>query len=196
MVTVALPIVGVPLAKRLSDFTGGSEGAVHGLRRRARRAAGSTTTSGSCYVVLVIGGIVFLLTRSLVRGKYGRAFAIVKGNEAVASSMGISPYRYKVLAFTIASLIGGVSGFLYMLVIQYTSPETLSFGHSINLVAAMVIGGSASIVGLDPRRAVLRARPAARRTRSTPASRRCSRARSCWSCCSSSPAASCRCPAR
>jgi branched-chain amino acid transport system permease protein len=90
---------------------------------------------------------VFLLTRSLVRGKYGRAFAIVKGNEAVASSMGISPYRYKVLAFTIASLIGGVSGFLYMVVIQYTSPETMSFGHSINLVVAMVIGGSASIVG-------------------------------------------------
>jgi branched-chain amino acid transport system permease protein len=61
--------------------------------------------------------------------------------------MGISPYRYKVLAFTIASLIGGVSGFLYMVVIQYTSPETMSFGHSIELVAAMVIGGAASIVG-------------------------------------------------
>jgi branched-chain amino acid transport system permease protein len=90
---------------------------------------------------------VFLLTRNLVRGKYGRAFAIVKGNENVASSMGVSPYRYKVLAFTIASLIGGVSGFLYMLVVQYTSPETLSFPHSIELVAAMVIGGSASIVG-------------------------------------------------
>ena len=65
----------------------------------------------------------------------------------MASSMGISPYRYKVLAFTIASLIGGVSGFLYMVVIQYTSPETMSFGHSINLLAAMVIGGSGSIVG-------------------------------------------------
>src|SRR3954466_1598440 len=98
-------------------------------------------------IVLVIGAIVFLLTRNLVRGKYGRAFAIVKGNENVASSMGISPYRYKVLAFTIASLIGGVSGFLYMVVIQYTSPETMSFGHSISLVAAMVIGGAGSIVG-------------------------------------------------
>src|SRR3954451_23178191 len=98
-------------------------------------------------IVLVIAAVVFLLTRNLVRGRYGRAFAIVKGNENVASSMGISPYRYKVLAFTIASLIGGVSGFLYMVVIQYTSPETLSFGHSIELVAAMVIGGSASIVG-------------------------------------------------
>jgi branched-chain amino acid transport system permease protein len=146
MVTVALPIVGVPLAKRLSDFTGGSEG-------RSTSFATSPPGSGlyddqwQLYLVLIIGGIVFLLTRSLVRGKYGRALAIVKGNEAVASSMGISPYRYKVLAFTIASLIGGVSGFLYMLVIQYTSPETMSFGHSINLVAAMVIGGSASIVG-------------------------------------------------
>jgi branched-chain amino acid transport system permease protein len=146
MVTIALPIVGVPLAKRLSDYTGGSEG----MSTRFAEApawTGLFDDQWQLYIVLVIGGIVFVLTRSLVRGKYGRAFAIVKGNENVASSMGISPYRYKVLAFTIGSLIGGVSGFLYMLVIQYTSPETMNFGHSIQLVAAMVIGGSASIVG-------------------------------------------------
>lgn len=146
MVTIALPIVGVPLAKRLSGLTGGSEG-------MSTRFADAPAWTGlyndqwQLYVVLLIAGIVFLLTRNLVRGKYGRAFAIVKGNENVASSMGISPYRYKVLAFTIASLIGGVSGFLYLLVIEYTSPETMTFGHSIELVAAMVIGGSASIVG-------------------------------------------------
>jgi branched-chain amino acid transport system permease protein len=34
-----------------------------------------------------------------------------------------------------------------MVVVQYTSPETLSFGHSITLVASMVIGGAGSIVG-------------------------------------------------
>jgi branched-chain amino acid transport system permease protein len=146
MVTIALPIVGVPVAKRLSDLTGGSEGLSTSFGT-SPAGSGLYDDQWQLYVVLVIGGIVYLLTRSLVRGKYGRAFAIVKGNEAVASSMGISPYRYKVLAFTIASLIGGVSGFLYMLVIQYTSPETMSFGHSINLVTAMVIGGSASIAG-------------------------------------------------
>jgi branched-chain amino acid transport system permease protein len=146
MVTIALPIVGVPLAKRLSDYTGGSQG-LSARFAEAPQGSGLFDDQWQLYIVLAIGGVVFLLTRSLVRGKYGRAFAIVKGNEAVASSMGISPYRYKVLAFTIASLIGGVSGFLYQLVIQYTSPETMSFGHSINLVAAMVIGGSASIAG-------------------------------------------------
>jgi branched-chain amino acid transport system permease protein len=146
MVTIALPIVGVPLAKRLSEFTGGSQG-------MSARFSGAPDWTGlyddqwQLYIVLLIGGISFLLTRNLVRGKYGRAFAIVKGNESVASSMGISPYRYKVLAFTVASLLGGVSGFLYMVVIQYTSPETLSFGHSITLVASMVIGGAGSIIG-------------------------------------------------
>jgi branched-chain amino acid transport system permease protein len=146
MVTIALPIIGVPLAKRLSDFTGGSQGT-------SARFSGAPEWTGlyddqwQLYIVFLIGGITFMLTRNLVRGKYGRAFAIVKGNEAVASSMGISPYRYKVLAFTIASLIGGVSGFLYMVVIQYTSPETLHFGHSIELLASMVIGGAGSILG-------------------------------------------------
>lgn len=146
MVTIALPIVGVPLAKRLSDFTGGSEG-LSAAFWGVPTSTGLYPDQWQLYIVLLIGGIVFLLTHNLVRGKYGRAFAIVKGNENVASSMGISPYRYKVLAFTVASLIGGVSGFLYMFITQYTSPETLGFGHSIDLVAAMVIGGSASIVG-------------------------------------------------
>ncbi|HWM15699.1 MAG TPA: branched-chain amino acid ABC transporter permease [Microbacterium sp.] len=146
MVTIALPLIGVPLAKRLSDFTGGSQGS-------SARFSGAPEWTGlyddqwQLYIVIAVAGVVFLLTRNLVRGKYGRAFAIVKGNEAVASSMGVSPYRYKVLAFTIASLIGGVSGFLYMVVVQYTSPETMSFGHSISLLAAMVIGGAGSILG-------------------------------------------------
>lgn len=146
MVTIALPIVGVPLAKRLSDLTGGSQG-VSARFTDAPEWSGLYDDQWQLYLVIIIGGIAFLLTRNLVRGKYGRAFAIVKDNEAVAAAMGVSPYRYKVLAFTVASLIGGVSGFLYMVVVQYTSPETMSFGHSIQLLAAMVIGGAGSIIG-------------------------------------------------
>src|SRR5206468_1729739 len=66
MVTIALPIVGVPLAKRLSDFTGGSEG----LSTRFADApawTGLFDDQWQLYIVLVIGGAVFLLTRSLVR---------------------------------------------------------------------------------------------------------------------------------
>ncbi len=146
MVTIALPIVGVPLAKRLSDVTGGSQG-VSARVSRAPSWTGLADDQWQLYIVILIAAVAFVVARNLVRGKYGRAFAIVKENESVAVSMGVSPYRYKVLAFTIAALFGGASGFLYMVAIQYTSPETLSFGHSISLVAAMVIGGAGSIIG-------------------------------------------------
>jgi branched-chain amino acid transport system permease protein len=146
MITIALPIVGVPLARRFDGFTGGSQGQVVSWLE-APGWSGLADDQWRAYVVLVIAGVAFALVRNLVRGRIGRAFGIVKENEAVALSMGVSPYRTKVLAFTIASLLGGVSGFMYLAVVQYTSPETLTFATSINLVAAMVIGGSASIVG-------------------------------------------------
>lgn len=146
MVTIALPIIGVPLAKRLSEYTGGSQG-TSARFSSAPDWSGLANDQWQYYLVLIIGGVTFLLVHNLVRGKYGRAFRIVKENEAVAGAMGISPYRYKVLAFTIASMVGGVSGFLYMVVVQYTSPETLAFHHSISLLAAMVVGGAGSIVG-------------------------------------------------
>ncbi|WP_235781228.1 branched-chain amino acid ABC transporter permease [Sinomonas notoginsengisoli] len=146
MVTIALPIVGVPLAKRLDVFTGGSQG-TSAIFSTAPEWSGLFNDQWQYYIVLVVAAAGFLLARQLVRGKYGRAFAVVKGNEAVAASMGVSPYWTKVLAFTIASMYGGASGFLYIAVVQYTSPETLSFGHSISLLAAMVIGGASSIIG-------------------------------------------------
>jgi len=146
MVTIALPIVGVPLAKRLDEFTGGSQG-ISARFTDAPEWSGLYNDQWQFYIVLLVTAAAFLLGRNLVRGKYGRAFAAVRENEAVAASMGVSPYRTKVLAFTVASIFGGASGFLYLAAVQYTSPETLSFGHSISLVAAMVIGGAGSITG-------------------------------------------------
>lgn len=146
MITIALPIVGVPLAKRLSDLTGGSQG-ISARFSGAPEWTGLFDDQWQYYIVLVVTVGAFVLGRNLVRGKFGRGFKIVRENEAVAASMGVSPYRYKVLAFTIASIFGGASGFLYLAAVQYTSPETLSFGHSIALLAAMVIGGAGSIAG-------------------------------------------------
>jgi branched-chain amino acid transport system permease protein len=146
MVTVALPIVGVPLAKRLSDLTGGSEG-TSAVFANAPGWSGLANDQWQYYVCVLIAAGVFALAYNFVRGRYGRALAVVKSNEAVAASLGISPYRYKVLGFTIASMFGGISGFLYLAAVGYTSPETMGFGHSIDLVAATIVGGSGSIAG-------------------------------------------------
>lgn len=161
MVTIALPIIGVPLAKRFNDITGGNEGV--SIKRLDYVASNGETLKGNpfaappgvplandqwqYYLVIIIAIVLFALAFFLVRGKFGRAFAIVKENEAVAASMGISPYWFKVIAFTISAMFGGAAGFLYIVALQYTSSETLSFGHSIELVIATIVGGAGSIVG-------------------------------------------------
>ena len=113
-------------AKRFSDLTGGSEG----MSARFTRGADTspTRTRSSTPDPRSSRRSCSLSPLFLVRGKFGRAFAIVKENEAIASSMGISPYRYKVLAFTIAAIYGGVSGFLYVVAIQFISPDIMGFG--------------------------------------------------------------------
>lgn len=159
MVTIALPTIGVPIAQQLSEYTGGNEGI--SIRRLDYVGADGQTYKGNPFaagpglendqwqylLIMAIAVALFVLGYFLVRGKYGRAFAIVKSNEAIASSMGISPYRYKVLAFTIAAVYGGIAGFLLIVWNQYTSSETLAFNHSIAYVIATIVGGAGSIAG-------------------------------------------------
>jgi len=95
---------------------------------------------GAIVAVATIGGFLFGYDSGAVNGT----------QPGLTAAFGLVPESFSPgngLAFTVASLLGGVSGFLYMVVIQYTSPETLSFGHSITLVASMVIGGAGSIIG-------------------------------------------------
>ncbi len=146
MVTIALPLVGAPLAKRFPELTGGAQGEYVNFSK-APAWTGLADDQWQYYCCVVIAAAVFALVFFLVRGKFGRAFAIVKANEAVASAMGISPYRTKVLAMTIAAMIGGVAGFLYLIPNSYVSPDVMSFGHAIELVIATIVGGGGSIVG-------------------------------------------------
>ncbi len=85
---------------------------------------------------------------------------------------------------------------MYLAVVQYTSPETLVFATSINLVAAMVIGGSASIVGTALGALYFVLVPVLSPGRSTPRAPRSSPAPSCWPCCSCCRPAWPRCPPR
>jgi branched-chain amino acid transport system permease protein len=161
MVSIALPTIAVPLAQRFKNLTGGSPGTTAG-RIQYVGADGQTHTgnpfgapAGSgleddqwqYYVIMLITVVVFVLGYFLVRGKFGRAFAIVKSNEAIAASLGVSPYRYKVLSLTIAAMYGGISGFLLIVYNPFTSPDTLAFHNSINYVIAMIVGGAGSIAG-------------------------------------------------
>jgi branched-chain amino acid transport system permease protein len=161
MVTIALPIIGVPLARRYRDLTNGepglsiqrlpyegADGEIHRGNAFAPPAwTGLDLDQWQYYIVLALASILFTLATFLVRGKYGRAFAQLKANESVAGALGISPYRYKVLAFTISAAFGGAAGFLFVVAFLFTNDATMGFVHSIELVVATIVGGAGTIVG-------------------------------------------------
>ena len=63
--------------------------------------------------------------------------------------MGISPVRFKLLAFVIGTAIAGLSGSLYAHYMQFISAGDFSFPVSIALLAMLVLGGMAPFGGLS-----------------------------------------------
>jgi ABC-type branched-chain amino acid transport system, permease component len=146
IVSIALPIVGIPLALRFPDITGGAFGSSISWMN-APTWMHLANDDFRFYVVIIIATVFFLLAKNLMTGRFQRNFAVVREDELVAAAMGVSPYRHKVLAFTIASMYGGIAGFLYMTLVQFVSPAIFGFSLALQLLAAMIIGGRASILG-------------------------------------------------
>lgn len=144
--TLALPLIGVALAKRFTGLTGGSEG-LSAPVKRAPAWTGLDTDQWTYYLVLAIAAALFLLARNMVTGRLGRALSTIRENEVVAVSMGISLQRYKALAFAMAAAYGGAAGWLYVYIIGFVSPVELEFLFSINLLAMMIVGGMGSVLG-------------------------------------------------
>jgi branched-subunit amino acid ABC-type transport system permease component len=99
------------------------------------------------YVVVSVAALLFLLARNGLTGRLGRALAVIRENEVVAASMGISPRRYKALAFTMAAAYGGAAGWLYVYAVGFISPLELDLLLSVSLLSVMIVGGMGSVLG-------------------------------------------------
>lgn len=103
-------------------------------------------------VVYFLIAIVFLLaltlTNNITISPLGRAMLAMKNSESAAQTMGISLLKYRLIAFVFATVLSMVAGFLYMLYYRYASPPSWSLGLSLNVLAAVVIGGTKSLWGL------------------------------------------------
>jgi len=100
------------------------------------------------YFVLVLCLVfVMILIHNLVSGQTGRAMNAMRGSEAAAQAMGINLIRTRLMAFALATGLASLSGVLYMQFNKYTYPATWTLGMSLNLLAAIVIGGVRNIYG-------------------------------------------------
>jgi branched-chain amino acid transport system permease protein len=91
---------------------------------------------------LALGGILSLLSTST-----GRRFMAVRDSEDAASAMGINVRTTKVVLFTTSAFFTGIAGDLFAHFQSLVAPSSFPFSLSLFFLAAVVVGGLASVWG-------------------------------------------------
>jgi branched-chain amino acid transport system permease protein len=99
------------------------------------------------FIIAAIVLVVTALSWALLRSRPGRRFIILRSSGELAMSLGISPYRTKLLAILLSSALAGLGGGVYVYTQQFFSPASTSTSLAILLLAAVIIGGLGTVSG-------------------------------------------------
>jgi branched-chain amino acid transport system permease protein len=99
------------------------------------------------YLIFALVVPAVLFARNLFRTRVGRAFIAIRDQDVAAAVMGVSLYRYKLLAFVVSSFYAGVAGGLMAHHSRILFPDAFSLLVAIDYLAMIIIGGMGSILG-------------------------------------------------
>ena len=109
------------------------------------------TRSDTIYVVVTLLVLVMIITHNLINSPTGRAMLAMKNSTAASQAMGISLLKYRLLAFVICSIYSVLAGMMLMLTVRSAIASNGSGFYalitSLNILAAVIIGGYRSIWG-------------------------------------------------
>ena len=124
-------------------------GGDQGLAVAPPTAPGSLSAEQWLADIQILGAlVVMVLVANLMWSRFGRAFRAVRDDEIAASLAGIHVARTKVVAFAISAACAGLGGALLSLSTGVVSTGSFPLTLSITLLAAMVIGGTGTLIGM------------------------------------------------
>src|SRR6476620_8161140 len=134
--SVAYPRLGVSESFPLGVFSAGN--------------VGKTLNSGVWWywVSLVLIIIALLFVGNLERSRVGRAWVAIREDEDAAEIMGVPTFKFKLWAFVIGAMIGGLSGALYAGQVQFVVPTNFNVINSVLFLCAVVLGGQGNKLGV------------------------------------------------
>ena len=99
---------------------------------------------GLYYVVLATLAAVWWGVFRISRSRFGRVLRAARDNPERAEFMGYPVARYRLVAYTLAAMIAGVSGLLLMQHAEFVSPALATWQRSGDLIVVVVLGGLAT----------------------------------------------------
>lgn len=96
------------------------------------------------FVALLLVIVTLFVINRLLRMPLGRAWEALREDEIACRSLGLSPTRIKLTAFTISAAFAGFAGTLFAARQGFISPESFTFVESAFVLAIVVLGGMGS----------------------------------------------------
>jgi branched-chain amino acid transport system permease protein len=103
--------------------------------------------TGFYYVVALLTALLLIAAKNLFRTRIGRAFIAVRERDYAAEVLGIDVVQTKLLAFGLGAAYAGVAGALGAAFLRIVTPDQFTLIVSVFFLAAVVVGGRASILG-------------------------------------------------
>ena len=150
LTTFALVLVVPQLLKYFGGITGGVQG-IFINKPPAPTSLGLNDDQWIAYFVIFVVTLLLIGAWNLTRGRIGRAMKAIRDNPIAAETMGINLSYVKTMTFGYSTFYAGITGALYLITLQYISPDMFSMYFAIPLIIAIIIGGigtfTACIVG-------------------------------------------------
>jgi branched-chain amino acid transport system permease protein len=99
------------------------------------------------YLVAIVGVVSYIIIQRLVNSRIGRAMTALKGNESLATSVGIDVTRYLVLAAVVSAAMAGAAGSLYAHYVKIIDPDIFLFIYTVTMVIMVITGGKGTLAG-------------------------------------------------
>src|SRR5262245_46237146 len=129
------------------EVTRGTDGVVN--IPKPRIGAWTLSDGGELYyLIAAFVAILTLIAARIRESRYGRAFLAVRSDPLAAEVAGLNVFSVKWLAFVLSAIYSGIAGALYAHTFSFISPEAFGLIVSINILAMVLIGGSAQIWGV------------------------------------------------
>ena len=146
LVTLAIAIATPVLIKRFDSLTGGSQG-IAVDQPQAPAWSGLADDQFLYFLALLVAAPLFWLAAGMVRRDVGRALIAIRDNETAAKTMGVHLATFKTRAFGVSAAYAGVAGALFVFSNGFVAPESFTLVVSFSFLAAVVVGGLATVGG-------------------------------------------------
>jgi branched-chain amino acid transport system permease protein len=99
------------------------------------------------YLMLVVVAVSIFILHRIERSRIGLTFHAIHWQDKLAQSVGIASFRYRMLAFVIASFFAGLGGAFYAHYLSTVNPNQFDVTQMVYVVIWTIVGGTTRIYG-------------------------------------------------